>query len=240
MADEGASSVTTNLTYCIRGCTRTNSDGNREPVHASTGNLCRSCLGRLDKWLREIPDRYTEVPTYLEPTTDLDKNPESKTTKRTTAPVPVRLDALDLLDTRRIRRWQGLVPTEDRRGTLGTLLAIANELRSMRGIRPALNGVVWGEAEYIRLGIDRLACSDGIADTYEEVRILHRQLGDAIGDYPPKPIADCTIDTEEGPCGGPILPNVAGGVYCPRCGTRWDINALRLLGLTLSVPGETA
>ncbi len=232
--------MTDTIRYCANQCSRVNNDGNREPVHAKIGNICGNCMTRLEKWLREIPDRYAEVPTYLEPTTDLDRNPEVKNgRKRATAPAPIRLAALDLLDTRRGRRWQGLVPTESRRGALGTLMEIGNELRAMRGVRPVLNATVSGEAEYIRGGLDRLAFSAGIDDTYKELKALHRQLGDAIGDYPAKPVSTCPEEYDDGVCGGPILPNAAGGVYCPRCGTRWDVERLRWLGRMLA-EGETA
>jgi hypothetical protein len=224
------------IRYCANNCTRITETG-RHPAHAHAGNLCASCINRLDRWLSEIPARYAEVPTYLEPGTSRDPDPDKRDSKRTSAPVPLRLDAVDLLDERRGRKWQGLVPTEERRGTLGTLLAIGNELRAMRGSHPKIDSTVIHEADYIRGGIERLALSDGIADIYTELRSLHRQLGDAIGDYPPKPIATCEVidpnaDTD-GPCGGPILPSHGGGVYCPRCGTRYDVTELRRLGLVL-------
>jgi hypothetical protein len=226
--------------HCVRGCTRANTDGHIEPVPARRGQLCNACYNRLETWLREIPERYALLPEYLHPTADLDRNPEATTTKRTSPPVPIRLAALDLMDHRRGRKWQGTEPATDRRGALGTLLAIANEIRDGRniGARTGENAHVLGEADMIRANLDWLTEHDMVADAYREIHTLHRQLGDAIGEYPPRPVGTCKVipDGETEPCGGPLLPNHAG-VICPRCHSTWDHDRLRLLGLTLGDTG---
>lgn len=227
------------LTYCVRGCTRTNANQEREPKFADVGLLCHSCLNRLEKWLTEIPERFALLPEFLTPTTDLESNPEAANPKRTNSPAPLRVAALDLLDDRLGRRWQATEPTQDRRGAIGTLLAIANEIRTSRGSARLTNSHVLTEADYIRHALDLLAHSPGIAEIHDELRILHRELGDAVGIYPPKPVGTCQIpDDNDAPCGGPLLPN-AGGVSCPRCDNHWDHNTLRFLGRTLE-EAETA
>lgn len=225
------------IRYCINGCHRRNTDGEREPIRATIGHLCGPCVGRLEKWLTEIPERYALLPDYLLPSADMDANPESKATKRPVAPAPVRVAALDLLDTRLGRKWQGTEPTTDRRGALGTLLAIGNQIREHRGSPAKPDSHVLTEADYIRLSVDTLATSEGIKDTYNEIRILHRELGDAVGQYPPKPVGTCYVipEGETNECGGPLMPNY-GGVYCPRCGTRWGHDELRRVGMALSEP----
>ena len=222
--------------HCARGCTRINTDGNREPITARAGRLCHPCHDRLERWLTEIPERYALVPQYLLPSTDLDTNPETKTTKRPTPPVPLRLAALDLLDTRLGRKWQGTEPTTDRRGTLGTLLTIANEIRETQGSTPRTTSTVLHEADTIRGQLHWLTAQEWITDTYQEIRILHRDLGDAIGVYPPKPVGTCYVLDDEGECGGPLLPNTTG-VHCPKCGTRWGHDELRRIGMAI---GDTA
>lgn len=230
------------ISYCANGCTRKGSDGERHPRHAALGNLCNTCADNLDKWLREIPDRYAIADGFLNPTVDRDANPETKATKRANAPVPIRLEVLDLLDTRRGRMWLGLVPTIDRRGTLGTLLAIGNELRAIRGAKPRLNSTVVAEADYLRVGIDKLATITEVSDLYDEIKNLHRALGEAIGEHPPRPVAKCTItnDTDDKPCGGPIFAGRDGGAYCARCRADWNANTLALLGAILNTPTTEA
>lgn len=223
---------------CANGCTRINSDGNREPINPRHGRICNACTNRLERWLEQIPERYALLPRYLLPSADLDANPESKATKRPHAPAPVRVAALDLLDTRKGRRWQGTEPTSDRRGALGALLAIANEIREARGSRPRDTSTVLHEATTIRRQLDWLTTQPWITDVYQEVRTLHRDLGDAIGEYPPKPVGTCYVipEGEDDECGGPLLPNHSG-VFCPRCGTSWGHDELRRVGMALGDAG---
>lgn len=220
--------------HCANGCTRINSDGNREPILAKRGRLCGPCDSRLERWLTEIPERYALVPSYLLPSADLDANPETKATKRPTAPVPLRLGALDLLDTRLGRKWLGTEPTPDRRGALGVLLAIANEIRTSNGSKARGDSTVLHEADTIRGQLAWLNAQEWITDAYQEIRLLHRELGDAIGVYPPKPVGKCYVvpkdATEE--CGGPLLPTHSG-VKCPQCGATWEHTELRRIGMAL-------
>lgn len=188
------------IRYCVNGCMRTIDNGRaRTPARATTGNLCRSCIDRLDRWLTEIPERYALLPEYLLPTADLDANPEAKATKRPTAPVPVRLAALDLLDERLGRKWLATVAADERRGTIGTLLAIANEIRAARASERVRDSYVVTEADYVRGGLAVLAHSDGVADAYSELRTLHRELGDAVGQYPPRPVGACFLVDQDLP-----------------------------------------
>lgn len=228
-------------TGCINGCTRKNKAGNRELVPAKHGHLCDGCYDRLEKWLREIPERFALLPQFLTQGTELEPNPGSKATKRTVAPAPLRVAALDLLDTRKGRKWQGTEPTDDRRGAIGTLLAIANELRALRNSTIKNDSHVLGEADYIRLSLETLSKQEWVTDAYKEIKKLHRELGDAVGIYPARPVATCTVvdpNTDDPhACGGPLYPSKAGGVYCAECSSTWDTLDLRRLGLTL---GTTA
>jgi hypothetical protein len=184
--------LSTTITYCENGCTRV-VDGEREQVHAYVGRLCKSCAEKLEDWLIQIPERYAQLPEYLLPSADLDGNPESKATKRPVAPAPLRLAALDLLDTRRGRKWLGTEPTDDRRGALGTLLAIANEVRIGRSSEPQTDGHVLTEADTIRHGLPQLAAVEGISDIFKEIKALHRDLGAAVGQYPPRSVGKCYL-----------------------------------------------
>lgn len=235
-------SETKTMRYCANGCTRIGTDDKRHPVEANTGQLCSGCTNRLATWLRQIPERYALVPQYLLPSAEINDNPTGgKKQKSSATPVPVRLAALDLLDERRGRKWLGTVPADERRGTLGTLLAISNEIRDRIGSKRKMGSHVIAEADYILTNLVHLAHSDGIAETYTELKTLHRQLGDAIGEFPPKPVGTCPVVPADAdlddkgnpePCAGPLLP-IHTGVLCARCGTRWDHEHLRLLGRSL-------
>ncbi len=184
---------TGDIRYCINGCQRNTSENRRIPARADLGDLCRLCVDRLIKWLGEIPERYALLPAYLLPSADLDRNPESQATKRPLAPVPVRLAALDLLDVRLARKWLGTAAADERRGTIGTLQTIANTIRTVRGSDTQLAGYVVTEADYIRDGLTVLANHPDVAEMYKTLRHLHRDLGDAVGQYPPRPVGRCFL-----------------------------------------------
>lgn len=230
---------TTELTYCIRGCTRRVPGNDDEPVIATNGQLCRPCANRFEKWLREIPEHYALLPQYVLPMTDRDANPDSKATKRTNAPAPLRVDVIDLLDERRGRKWLATEATNDRRGTLGTVHAIATYIRESRNTDTRLKPTVSRETDTIIRNLDWLLADPSLGDTYEEIRILHRQLSDAIGVYRQKPVGRCTVDIDDKPCGGPLLPH-DNGVNCIHCGAHWDQNLLRFLGRTIEAQEDNA
>lgn len=221
--------------YCANGCTRL-SAGERIPATTEPpSNLCNRCEENLKKWLTEIPDRYAKLEQFLDPDTTPNDNPDVKRGRQIHAPAPLRLEVLDLLDERRGRKWQGLAPTTDRRGTVGTLHAIATEIRDTRHLTKLVKRpTVRGEAALILKHMFWLAEQEWVADTHEELRTLHRLLGDAIGEHRPRAVGVCVVDNGEGECGGPLLPSRLGGVHCPRCGSTWDIDELRRLGLLLT------
>lgn len=225
--------------HCINRCFRLAADDSREPSPARHGNLCNPCADRLDRWLTEIPERYALADQYLEPSVNRDpdpNNPETSHLKQPQAPPPARVDVLDVLDTRLIRKWLGTDTKPDRRGTLGTLLAIGNEIREGQGAKLKRTSTVISESDHIRANLKWLAAQEWITDAYQEIRTLHRHLGDAIGVYPPKPVGTCYVVPKDSitdePCGGPLLPTYSG-VRCPRCGAEWGYERLRQLGMAL-------
>lgn len=219
-------------TYCVRGCTRKLADKTTIPERADVGKLCRGCYRRLERWLIEIPDRFALLPNFILPTTDVEKNPDASSVKRQHAPAPVKVGALDLLDNRRGRKWLGTEPTEDRRGAVGTLHAIADYIRAGRNTSTRLKPTVSREADTIYKNLEWLAGDDLIADAYDELRKLHRELGDAIGEFPPRPVGTCTQEDGDETCGGALMPTYSG-VRCAECGTSWDQATLRMLGRVL-------
>lgn len=232
----------TTATRCVNGCqTRPDDDGNRHPVLTEPPSLlCRGCEDRLLGWLDTIPQHYALLPAFIEPGS-VDTNPESKTTKNPNPPVPVRLEVLDLLDTRLGRRWSGTEAADDRRGTLGVLWGWARAVREEHpnGLAvPRDACTVAGEAAFLRRHLLWCAEQPWVDELCDEIRNLHRDLADAVGDYRPRPVGYCDAPTEDGECKGPLLPSrFGGGVHCARCGDVTPIERLRFLGARLGEEG---
>ena len=224
--------------YCVNGCIR--AGGDKVQVDAPSW-LCNRCEDNLDRWLGGIASTWPLLPLFVEHGTT-DRNPDSQATKRSEAPAPMRLEIIDLLDTRLGRRWNGLAPAHDRRGVVGTLQVHVERVAEERRITKLPDPHDAGEcARFLRRHRLWLAEQEWVTFVYEDVRLMHRQMSDAIGDYRPKPVGSCHLvpDDTDTPCGGPLLANRHGGVHCGKCRATWDAAELRLLGLAQAAQ-ETA
>lgn len=230
------------INYCANGCTRRHGDEYLPVTTEGKSQLCNQCESRFHDWLTKIPENYALAPMFVEHGTT-DKNPESKATKSANAPAPMRLDIIDLLDTRRGRKWNGTEVTEDRRGTIGTLQAYASELIDTRPLTATpLPTSVSGCCALLDRHRLWLTEQEWIPDAYADIKKLHRSLSDAIGDYRQKPVGKChTIpENAETACGGSLFAGTYGGVHCARCGATWDADHLRQLGLAQATAQESA
>jgi len=223
------------IRYCANGCTRT---GDIPVTTEPPSQLCARCEDNLRVWLNKIPDHYALLPTFIEHGT-VDRNPESKATKSVNAAAPMRLDIIDLLDTRYGRCMNGLAPTTDRRGVIGTLKVHTERLIEERPLTnvPILNvSTACALLSRHRLW---LAEQDWISDLYEDIKQLHRTLSDAVGEYRRPPVGHChVLNDDNQACGGGLFANPYGGVRCSRCGATWDANHLRQLGLAQAAVGD--
>lgn len=223
--------MSTELTYCANGCTRRHGDQQHRATTEAPSQLCPQCEDRLHAWLTKIPDHYALLPTFIEHGT-VDRNPESKATKAANAGAPMRLDIVDLLDTRRGRTMNGIAPAHDRRGVIGILKVHVERLAEERPLTTIAAISVTSACQLLDRHRLWLAEQDWITDLYEDIRILHRTLADACGDYRRPPVGTCHVPNTEGnPCGGGLFANPYGGVRCSRCGATWDAAHLRQLGL---------
>jgi hypothetical protein len=238
---------------CLNGCVAGAGD-ERGPVLCQPGQvLCQPCLGRLDGWLRQMPDSYALLPVVQEHGT-VPGNPESAKTKQPDAPAPMRLEVTDLLDTR------------DGRGVLGVVHAWAQLIRDERRLpapschcdhqKRTHNGhctalgcacqhytpgpfYVYAETRLILGHLDWCGQQEWAGDLYAELKDLTRQLSDTIGDYRARPVGKCAawIDRPGAPlqvlCGGAlVMDRDRHGVVCLGCGATYTADdGLRELGL---------
>lgn len=220
----------TTIIYCANGCVRRHGDEHYPATTEAPSLLCGQCEDRLHTWLNKIPDTYALLPTFIEHGA-AEKNPDSKTTKTAEAPAPMRLEIIDLLDTRLGRKWNGTAPADDRRGTIGTLRAYVGRLADERPLTTKWADTSVTEACAL---LDRhrlwIAEQEWITDLYEDLRVLNRQLSDAIGDYKRPSVGTCPGATDDTPCAGKLYANQTGGVRCTTCHRGWGEDDLAFLG----------
>jgi hypothetical protein len=222
------------IRYCANGCTRRDGDQrNRVQLRGDTqSRICGHCEDNLTKWLTHIPTNYTLLPGFIAHGTT-EQNPESKATKRAEAAAPMRLEVIDLLDTRLGRKWQGLTPTSDRRGVIGTLQAHAEAVQDGRNLTAPLPTHVTGYCAFLRRHLLWIAEQDWVTEFATEMKALNRTVAEAAGIYQRPPVGRCHVPTgdDDTPCGGPLFASDYGGVHCVRCSATWDAAHLRQLGL---------
>lgn len=228
----GGPVTTTDITYCANGCKQ----GGKNRVQTTPpSKICARCEDRIHSWLTKIPDAYALLPTFIEHGST-DPNPGSKTTKRAEVAAPMRLEIIDLLDTRFGRKWLGTAAANDRRGVAGALKVHVERLQEERPLTTDHDHRSVSAACAL---LDRhrlwIAEQDWVTYLYDDLHDLHRALSDAIGNYRRPPVGRChlVLDNDD-TCAGKLYANAYGGVRCARCAATWDAGELRLLGLALA------
>lgn len=237
---------------CLNGCESQQGDA-RSKVHCEPGKLlCPRCGDRLDKWLRGIPDHYTLLPAVIAHGT-VPSDPGTKHTKRPDPPAPMRLEVIDLLDTRPgygvlavLHSWGDLVRDQryDARpcvcdhamsGHTGHCSAQGCGCQHYRPVEATVSR----ECAYLITNLPWCLSQDYARDLYDEIRILARTLSDTVGEYRPKPVGRCaSLRDVEGTtvqvlCGGALVMDREGaGVHCLKCAREYSASLeLRALGL---------
>lgn len=122
---------------CGNGCTTGHGPARTPVLCDGQARLCPACLERLDTWLRQIPETYALLPYVVEHGT-VSTNPEMATTKRPDPPAPLRLEVMDLLDSRRGWQYDPVAGhpmlSDNRRGVFGVILEPAARVRLERGL----------------------------------------------------------------------------------------------------------
>jgi hypothetical protein len=224
----------TDLTACGNGCKDADAQGVLQPRMTEDGRtLCESCCDRLWKALDRLPDHYVRLYAAILPGS-VERNPETKATKRVHAPAPLRIDPIDLYDERHYLIG-GSLPTENVRGVVGVLQKWANLIRVQQGGTTNPNPTLATEVARLVGAFDFLVRQPYAPNAYKAVMTAQREVKDAIGMYRQHPVGRCPVivtDDEESAgelCGGPLFPTVAG-VKCVRCGSLWSPDRLAHLG----------
>jgi hypothetical protein len=202
----------------------------REPKQAAEGALvCQGHQHWLADSLDDIVCTYALLGDFFEPGTAVDDGHQVKG-KRVDPPAPVRLDVVALLDRRTIARYPGdIVPV------LAILEAWARLVREERNLQPCRRRTtVTSEAGTLLAHIDWITAQPWVNELAQEIREVKSALHSAIGDHAPRPVGTCpVVDPEIGECGGKLFQDRYGrmSVSCRRCGSIWNEDDLRRLGL---------
>lgn len=219
----------TEIIYCAARCT----NSGRPATTTPPSRLCPRCEDNLHTNLNTIADTWPKLDAFIEHGTTT-RNPDTKATKAAVAPAPMRLEIIDLLDTRLGRKWNGTAAAHDRRGVAGTVQPHVERLIEERRLtQPHDHRDIPAACRLLDKHRLWLAEQDWVGYLYADVTAINKQVSDAVGDYKQRPVGTCHVVPDEGeqPCGGPLFANTYGGVRCARCRATWDAAHLRQLGL---------
>jgi hypothetical protein len=207
---------------------------------------CRPCQDKAEQHLAELGGLFAalDVTTALIPGTrrsNSTPNPPTggPTAGRAHAPMPLRIDVLDLAAAGGIATRLGAI--EDAwRTVLGWTLPVTTDgKRVYAAWRAAPHTTITGHLTFLRNNL-LWACSsyNEVAQDLEELRHLHTQATHALAGTP-RPgrieVGTCPTPTHAlagpGHCGTQLTATTAGGtIRCPTCHTTWaDLNGLREL-----------
>jgi hypothetical protein len=226
--------VTDEIIACQNGCKEADAAGVLQPRLTEDGRtLCEPCCDRLWKALDRLPDHYVRLHVAILPGS-VERNPETKATKRVNAPAPLRIDPIDLSDERHYLIG-GSLPLDRVRGVVGVLQKWANLIRVQQGSETTAHPTMTSEVARLTASFNFLMRQPYAANAYKEIMAEHRKVRDAIGIYRGRPVGKCPVvvtDDEQTVgevCGGALFP-MSLGVKCVRCNAVWDSERLAHLG----------
>jgi len=228
----------TDLIPCGNGCKEADASGVLQPRMTEEGRaLCEPCCDRLWKALDKLADHYIRLDAAILPGS-VERNPETKATKRVHAPAPLRIDPIDLSDERHYLIG-GSLPIENVRGVVGILQKWANLIRVQQGAKTNPTPTLATEVARLVNAFDFLVRQPYAPNAYKAVMTAQREVKDAIGIYRGRPVGKCPVvvtdddDAAGDACGGALFPT-ALGVKCVRCNSIWTAERLAHLGEMLA------
>jgi len=208
----------------------------KHKLRGDEDQVCNECVSGLDTALAEVLSYYALLPVVIEPgAVPLSDEPHGK---QAFAPVPLRLDVVDMLDDRPVHQFRGAERDVERHGVVGLLARWADNVRERRRISlPTEPATVFGEVVFLRRHLDWISQQDFIAEFAREILALHRDLQTIWGERPKdKSIGRCPAtklvdDDEWSVCNAPLFAPITGDtVQCNRCKTIWRRDKWLLLG----------
>lgn len=186
---------------CMNGCAERNDQDELEPVYTS-GNytLCDNCIDRLDRYITNIRKNYPRLVAHLMPGS-VEKDPDSKQTKKPVAPLPVRVEVIDLADERHYLLG-GSLPIANVRGAVGVIQKWAMTVRTQRRFthRPQ-RFTITTELAVLESSWQWVLQQPWTPALMKDMRKLNSHLSNAVGLYRFKPTAWCPTVLQPGDSG---------------------------------------
>ncbi|GAA3510131.1 hypothetical protein GCM10022234_00420 [Aeromicrobium panaciterrae] len=226
--------ITTVPNTCMNGCEERNDEDELEPVYTSDRfTLCDNCIRRLDKYIDNIRKNYPRLVAHLMPGS-VEKDPESKQTKKPVAPLPVRVEVIDLADERHYLIG-GSLPIENVRGAVGVIQRWAMTVRTQRRFttRPKRYTIA-SELAVLERSWEWVLQQPWTPALMKDMRKLNSELSNAVGLYRFRPTAWCPTvlqpgdagneSTEPVLCEGPLLTLSRDplAIVCLKCRRKYD------------------
>jgi hypothetical protein len=207
---------------------------------ATIGFLCQPCLDRINDRLEAILILYATLPFVTAIGSVPDDIAPHRHVKGDSAPAPVRLSVVALLDPRNHATGHYTTDVPDVAGVLNDWAEALAEYRGLAGA--SLNGTLNTSIRLLRAHSTAAAAAPWVDDYQAEIDWCWRSLRDAHGLTPPqtRPVGHCPSQDGRGAiCGGDLWPDKAGtmSVACGRCQRVFGPTYLRHLG---GLIGDTA
>lgn len=229
-------------------------------------DMLAETLAGIGEWVK-VGEQWVHLRDFLPPGGTPDDG-EKVHGRRTDPPAPIRLDVLNLLDSR--SRDDNGNPSS----VVGVLAGWAQQVRLERRLAPEMverlirqpdapDGpwhaycdhdscadmrIFYSEPAELTIDTERrllarhldwICAQYWVRDMWDQLRRLDRALREAVGDPYPRPIGVCPVPVDKGVCGTPLYAQPSGdGVRCRGCGEQWT--GIDLVRLHLILEAESA
>jgi hypothetical protein len=219
-------------------CLNVPAHDHRKPVDGA--HLCQPCITRINTRLQQILELYATLPFVTPNGSVPDDIAPHRHIKGDSAPAPVRLSVVALLDPRNHATGHYLSDVPDVAGVVNSWAEALCDFRGLAGV--SLNGTLFAAVRLLTAHNTAAAAAPWVDDYQAEIDWCWRSLRNVHGLCPPqaRPVGRCPSQDGAGRlCGGDLWPDKAGtmSVACGRCQRVFGPTYLRHLG---GMIGDTA